>query len=180
MPRIAVDMDEVIADALSEYLARYNTDFGANLTKAELWGKRIADLVAPEHWPRLDSYFDDETFFHNLAVIEGSQDVLRELSSQHEVFIVTAAMEVPCSLAPKYVWLQQHFPFIPPDNYVFCGNKSIIAADYLIDDSVYQLERFQGQGIIFTSPRNINETRFPRVNSWEEVREMFLEQRMIA
>jgi 5'(3')-deoxyribonucleotidase len=180
MSRIAVDMDEVIADALSEYLARYNADFGTSLTKHDLKGKRMADLVAPEHWPRLDAYFDDESFFQNLAVIEGSQDVLRELSSQHEIFIVTAAMEVPCSLAPKFVWLQEHFPFIPPDNYVFCGNKTIIAADYLIDDSVYQLDRFTGQGILFTSPRNINVTKYPRVNSWEEVREMFLKEQMIA
>ena len=136
--------------------------------------------MAPEHWPRLDSYFDNENFFRNLRVIEGSQDALRELASQHEIFIVTAAMEVPCSLAAKFAWLQEHFSFIPPDKYVFCGNKTIIAADYLIDDSVYQLDRFTGQGILFTSPRNIHVTKYPRVNSWEEVRQMFLEQQMIA
>lgn len=167
-------MDEVIADALSEYLSRYNADFGQNLTKADLMGQRLADLVAPEHWPRLDSYFDDASFFTNLEVMENSQDVVRELAAQYDIFIVTAAMEIPRSFAPKFEWLQRHFPFIPPDNYVFCGNKAVIAADYLIDDSVYQLQRFEGQGVIFTSPRNIHEKRFPRVNNWPEVREMFL------
>jgi 5'-nucleotidase len=174
MPRIAIDMDEVIADALSEYLSRYNADFGQNLTKADLLGQRLADLVAPEYWPRLDSYFDDASFFAKLGVIEGSQDVIRELAACYDIFIVTAAMEIPCSFAPKFEWLQRHFPFIPPDNYVFCGNKAVIAADYLIDDSVYQLQRFEGQGVIFTSPRNIHEKRFLRVNNWQEVREMFL------
>jgi 5'(3')-deoxyribonucleotidase len=43
-------------------------------------------------------------------------------------------MTVPNSLGPKYRWLQRHFPFIPPTHYVFCGNKSILRADYLIDD----------------------------------------------
>lgn len=180
MPRIAVDMDEVMADSLTEYLARYNADCNGCLTKDDLIGKRIFDLVPPEHWERLDSYYDDAAFFSNLGVIEGSQDVLRELSQHHDVFIVTAAMEVPCSLGPKFAWLQQHFPFIPPDNYVFCGNKGIIAADYLIDDSVYQLERFKGQGILFTSPRNVHVTKFPRVNSWKEVREMFLREEALA
>jgi 5'(3')-deoxyribonucleotidase len=180
MPRIAVDMDEVVADSLAEYLARYNADCNACLTKDDLTGKRISDLVPPEHWERLDSYYDDPTFFSNLGVMEGSQEVLRDLSANYDIFVVTAAMEVPCSLAPKFAWLRQHFPFIPPDNYVFCGNKGIIAADYLIDDSVYQLERFQGQGILFTSPRNIYVTKFPRVNNWEEVREMFLKERALA
>ncbi len=180
MLRIAVDMDEVMADALAEYLARYNADFGANFSKSDLHGKRMSDLVPPEHWPRLDSYFDDGTFFENLAVMEGSQEVLQELSAHYEIFIVTAAMEVPASFAPKFVWLQRHFPFIPKDHYVFCGNKGIIAADYLIDDSAYQLERFQGKGIIYTSPRNIHVTEYPRVNNWQEVREMFAKERALA
>jgi 5'(3')-deoxyribonucleotidase len=180
MPRIAIDMDEVVADALAEYLSRYNADFEEKLTKQDLLGKRLADLVPSEHWPRLDAYFDDEQFFRNLEVIDGSQEVIRELAEHYDIYIVTAAMEIPCSLAPKFEWLQRHFPFIPPDNYVFCGNKGIVAADYLIDDSVYQLERFQGQGILYTSPRNINETRFPRVNDWNDVREMFLRKPVLA
>jgi 5'(3')-deoxyribonucleotidase len=176
MPRIAIDMDEVMADALSEYLLRYNTDFGQTLKKEHLWGRRLADVVPSEHWPHLDSYFDDEEFFRNLEVMEGSQEIIRELSHSYEIYIVTAAMEVPCSFVPKFEWLQRHFPFITPDHYVFCGNKGVIAADYLIDDGVYQLERFQGQGIIYTSPRNVNETRFPRVDDWVQVREMFLKK----
>jgi 5'(3')-deoxyribonucleotidase len=176
MPRIAIDMDEVIADSLSEYLSRYNADFGQNLKKEDLLGQRLADLVSPEHWPRLNSYFDDASFFANLDVMEDSQNVIRELAAHYDIFIVTAAMEVPCSFVPKFEWLQRHFPFISPDNYVFCGNKGIIAADYLIDDSIYQLQRFEGQGIIYTSPRNIHEKRFPRVNNWQEVREMFVKQ----
>ncbi|MGA8594060.1 MAG: hypothetical protein WB676_04890 [Bryobacteraceae bacterium] len=174
MARIAIDMDEVIADSLSEYLSRYNADFGQNMTKENLMGQRLADLVSPEYWPRLDSYFDDANFFKNLEVMESSQDVVRELAGYYEIFIVTAAMEIPCSFVPKFEWLQRHFPFIPPDNYVFCGNKGVIAADYLIDDNVYQLQRFEGQGIIYTSPRNIHEKGFPRVNNWREVREVFL------
>lgn len=180
MVRIAIDMDEVMADALTEYLSRYNADFKRNLTKQDLWGKRLADVVPSAHWPRLDKYFDDEEFFRHLAVIEGSQETIRDLTRSYDVFIVTAAMEVPRSLAPKFEWLQRHFPFIPPQNYVFCGNKGIIAADYLIDDSVYQLERFKGQGIIYTSPRNANETRFPRVNNWADVRQMFLKESVLV
>jgi 5'(3')-deoxyribonucleotidase len=31
----------------------------------------------------------------------------------------------------KYEWMHEHFPFIPDSHLVFCGDKSIIAADFL-------------------------------------------------
>jgi 5'(3')-deoxyribonucleotidase len=37
------------------------------------------------------------------------------------VFVVSAAMDVPCSFAAKYRWLQHHFLFIPSSNIVFGG-----------------------------------------------------------
>ncbi|QHT64079.1 hypothetical protein GXP70_22925 [Paenibacillus lycopersici] len=52
----------------------------------------------------------------------------------------------------------------------FCGNKSLIHADYLIDDSVRNIKPFKGHGLLFTNPYNKKaETELARVNSWEEV-----------
>ena len=81
-----------------------------------------------------------------------SRKIIRELMSRYEVFITTAAMDVPCSFTAKFDWLQKHFPFIPASHVVFCGDKSIVAADYLIDDDVRHFERFRGEGI-YSLPR---------------------------
>ena len=81
---------------------------------------------------------------------------------------------MPCSFAPKFEWLQKHFPYISPRNVVFCGDKSIVAADYLIDDDPRHFERFKGEGILFTAPHNVNQTAYRRVNNWREIRELFL------
>ena len=75
----------------------------------------------------------------------GAQVVLKDLSARFEIFIATQAMTVPNSLGPKYRWLQRHFPFIPPTHYVFCGNKSILRAEYLIDDLPRNLLRLKAQ-----------------------------------
>jgi 5'(3')-deoxyribonucleotidase len=91
------------------------------------------------------------------------------------VFITTAAMEVPSSFNAKFRWLARHFPFIPSSHIVFCGDKCVLAVDYLIDDNARHFERLQGEGILFTAPHNIHETRFRRVNDWFDVRKMFLE-----
>jgi 5'(3')-deoxyribonucleotidase len=99
--------------------------------------------------------------------------VLQQLSARFEIFIATQAMTVPNSLGPKYRWLQRHFPFIPPTHYVFCGNKSILRANFLIDDLPRNLLRFEGQGLLYAAPHNLAATGFLRVNSWEEVAQYF-------
>ncbi len=172
--RICVDMDEVMADALAEHLLRYNRDHDENLTLADLQGKALWEVVALDRHNALESYLRSEDFFENLAVMPESQRVLRMLQQTHEIFIATAAMEVPTSFHQKFRWLERHFPFIPPSHIVYCGDKSILNADFLIDDNPRQLRRFRGEGILFTSPHNINVQGFRRVNDWLDVEKLFL------
>ncbi len=81
MKRIAVDMDEVLADALSEHLARYNRDHGEAITKGHLEGKWLWDVVSADRHERLEGYLRSEDFFEDLPVLEHSQEVLEKLSS---------------------------------------------------------------------------------------------------
>lgn len=172
--RICVDMDEVMADTLSEHLRRYNEAFDEAITTADLAGKGLWELTPAERRQQLRAFLDAEDFFEDLPLMPGAQPVLASLSERFEIFIATQAMTVPNSLGPKYRWLQRHFPFIPPTNYVFCGNKSILLADYLIDDLPRNLERFQGTGLLFSAPHNLTATgNFTRVNNWEEVAAYF-------
>jgi 5'(3')-deoxyribonucleotidase len=172
--RIAVDMDEVIADAVTEHLLRYNRDHGEQITKDDLHGKWLWDVVTVDRHPMLEAYLRSEDFFAVLEVMPESQRVMRALQDRYEVFIATAAMEVPTSFEQKFRWLGQHFPFIPASHIVYCGDKGILRADYLIDDNPRQLLRFQGEGILYSSPHNVNVTGYRRVKDWLEVEELFL------
>jgi len=78
-------------------------------------------------------------------------------------------MEVPGSFDAKFRWLREHFSFIPTSNIVFCGDKEIIDADYLIDDRSRHFARFRGTGILFTAPHNADERGYLRANNWNEV-----------
>ncbi len=185
-PIIAVDMDEVIADALQEHIDRYNRDFANDhcpaITLADLHGRRLWQVVPAHRHSALDNYFRDEDFFRNLHVMPHAQRVLERLQSRYEVFIASAAMEVPSSFIAKYDWLAEHFPFIPASHIVFCGDKSILRADFLIDDNPRQLALFQDnrvggtlrEGILYTSPANIHITNYRRVDNWQAVEQMFL------
>jgi|SRR5262245_6682758 len=180
-PRIAIDMDEVMADALAEHLRRYNAAYGANLGLADVQGRHLEDCIPPEHRAAAEAMLD-ASFFEDLDVLPDCQAVVRELAERYDVFIASAAMDVPCSFDAKYRWLRRHFPFIPPSHIVFCGDKSIVDADYLIDDRARHFPRFKGQPMLFSAPHNAAETAYPRVASWKEVRDYFarLESRSAA
>lgn len=166
-------MDEVIADAVAEHLLRYNRDYNEALTVADLRGKWLWDIVHEDRHPALEAYLRSEDFFAVLSVMPDAQRVLRDLQKHYEVFIATAAMEVPTSFTAKYNWLGEHFPFIPPSHVVFCGDKSILRADYLIDDMPRNLLRFEGTGILYSAPHNLAAQGFTRVADWQEVAAYF-------
>ena len=167
-------MDEVIADAVTEHLLRYNRDHDEQITKDDLHGKWLWDVVATDRHPKLDEYLRSNDFFEVLDVMPESQRVMKALQQKYELFIATAAMEVPTSFVAKYAWLERHFPFIPASHIVYCGDKGILRADYLIDDNPRQLRRFEGEGILYSAPHNAAVTGYRRVKDWLEVEAMFL------
>ena len=174
MQRIAIDMDEVIADANQRFFDWYKRDFNLKIEEHLITGKYLRDVVPADHRSTVVQYPHTEGFFKDLPVMADSQEVILELSKKYEIFIASAAMEFKTSFVHKFEWLKEHFPFIPWTNIVFCGDKSIINADYLIDDHVRHFKHFRGQGILFTSPHNINEDWNPRVNNWREVAKLLL------
>jgi 5'(3')-deoxyribonucleotidase len=179
MKRLCIDMDETIADAAAEYLGRYNRDHGTSLSKADLTGRTIYDVVHADHRERVTAYFHSDDFFVDLPVIPDSQRVIAALMEKYEVFIASAAMEFPSSFLPKFRWLERHFPFIDPMKIVFCGDKSILHADYLIDDHPHHFKNFQGEGILFSAPHNHGVIGYRRVEDWRDVEGLLLgEQRM--
>ena len=173
MKRICVDMDEVMADTLAEHLRRYNQTFDEAVTPQDLAGKGLFEITPVDRRQQLRAFLDAEDFFEDLALMPGAQDVLQQLSARFDIFIATQAMAVPNSLGSKYRWLQRHFPFIPPTQYIFCGDKSILRADYLIDDLPKNLLRFEGQGLLYTAPHNLTATGFLRVDNWQQVADYF-------
>jgi len=170
--RIAIDQDQVLADLLSEWLRRYNNDYNDNLKKEQVNHWNWHDLVKPECGKKIYDYLDDPDLFESLPVIEDAQEVVKELSEKFDIFIVTAPWNMN-NVIPKYKWLKKHFSFLDDRNFVFTRNKSIIDAEWLIDDKPSNLDDFAGSCILFDAPHNRDVTKYMRVLNWEEVREYF-------
>ncbi len=178
--RIAVDMDEVIADYFGEQVARYQVWSGTNVDIPTTAGKRLRECVPEAHRDYVSSLPRTPGFFAGLKMIEGSRSALATLSAHAEIYIVSAATEYPNSLREKFDWLAENFPFIDWRHIVLCGDKSIINAEYMIDDNIYHLRRFAGEKILFDSPHNWHVTdAVHRVRNWEEVLAFFRKRNLL-
>ncbi|SDR01122.1 5' nucleotidase, NT5C type [Flagellimonas zhangzhouensis] len=171
---IFVDMDEVMADAYMAHIEIYNQEFNAQLCVEECFGREVWQCVPKEHQKNIKDHTRRIGFFRDLRVIPDSQEVLLELSKKYKVYIASAAMEFPDSLKEKSDWLDLHFPFIPWQNRILCGDKHILKGDVLIDDRSKNLEPFNGRSIMFSSPHNANENSFERAHNWQEIADKLL------
>jgi len=171
---IAIDMDETIVDTLSRHLDWYNTEFNQQLSKADLHGAKIYQRVLPEALAKVKAYPDHPDFFADLEANEQAIDVIHRLTEGYDIVIATAAMEHPNSFAAKYQWLAKHLPFLSPMNFIFCGRKNLVRADYLIDDSSRHFVGFGGQGVLYSAPHNVRESADIRVDNWSQIYDLFL------
>lgn len=137
-----------IADYYSNDLKVYNELYEAELTISDL------NEIYPETDKIMSYIRNTKGFFKDLSLIENAQHMISDLMQEHEIFIVTAAMDFPNSFDDKFYWLQSHFPSNKKENIVFCGNKSIIHAEYLIDDNIDHFSNFSGIGLLFTAQHN--------------------------
>jgi 5'-nucleotidase len=164
---IAIDMDGVIADTETHFINWYEREYGVRVDKADIQGLAENDMFPEKTAAR--KFALTAGFFRTLPVMPGAIEALKTLMESYEVYIVSAAMEFPLSLSEKLEWLLEHFPFIDWRHIIFCGDKSIINTDYMIDDHIKNLDFFKGTTIMFHAFHNVNYNHHQRVNNWDEV-----------
>lgn len=169
--RIIIDMDGVMADVYLRYIQRELEETGRQIIYAETNG-----LTEKGAFPNCMKHVNERDFFRYIPLMKGAVEAVQKLNDQYEVFIVSAAMEFPYSLEEKYFWLQEHFPFLSWEQFAFCGSKTVIAGDIMIDDNFKNLDHFKGRTLLFTQPHNIREHDHPheRVGSWQEITHLLL------
>lgn len=174
MLRLTLDMDDVLANTHEKLTDIILNDFSTILTEDDLKTGALKDLLHPKQLTKLYKIINSPGFFADIEVKQDAIETVRALSGYYEIFVATACMEFPNSFKDKFDWLARHFGFIPWTNLVFCGYKSIIQSDFLIDDHTRNLQAFKGEGILFTAAHNLGSTGFRRVSSWKDVSELFL------
>jgi 5'(3')-deoxyribonucleotidase len=171
--RLAIDMDEVMADTIDKFMAVYRRDHNVELPLEEMNGKEFHELLPDTLNGSWRNYVNAPGFFRDIKVMPDSQEIVKELYAKYDLYVVSAAMEFRNSLIDKLDWLNEHFPFISWKNIIFCGNK-IVDVQIMIDDRIRNFANFGGRKILFTSPHNYYITEYERANTWQEVADKLL------
>ncbi len=164
---IAVDMDGVLADTETHFIKYYEAESGEKVDRKSLLG--VPENIGFPDKTAVRRYVHTPGFFRSLPLINGSVSAIKTLIQDFDVYIVSAAMEFPLSLFEKKQWLEEHFPFISWKHIVFCGDKSIIKTDYMIDDHIKNLDYFSGIPLLFSASHNVHVTHHHRLNNWDEI-----------
>ena len=175
MKSIIIDMDEVMADTMGGMInlyreKKYDGEIKYDIMSGGSWIRGFPK----DHQAMVREWLFEPGFFRHLPVMKDSVEVVRELNNKYRVFIVSAALEFPNSLRDKLDWLTEHFSFIPWQQIVFCGTKSIVHGDFMIDDLVRNLEPFNGKKYLYSGYHNAEITGYDRLNNWQEVAGVFL------
>jgi 5'(3')-deoxyribonucleotidase len=172
-PRIAIDMDEVLADTVDKFIELYKERHQHEIILADMHGLEIRQAMPPHLISTVRPYVNERGFFRDLKVMPGSQEVVKALTENYDVYIASAAMEFKYSLEDKQAWLEEHFPFISWTNIIFCGKK-ILDVDIIIDDRIKNFVTFNGRKLLYSSPHNLLIEDFERVNNWQDVADKLL------
>ena len=159
-------MDNVIADMESHYIITYEKEYGIKVAPESLRGRPEAEAF-PDGI--IHKFLFTPGFFRTAPVMPGSREAIKKLMADFDIYIVSAAMQFPHSLSEKLDWISEHFPFIHWKQIIFCGDKSKINTDIMIDDHVKNLDVFTGHTIIYTASHNVNITRHTRADTWDDV-----------
>ncbi|MGC4036796.1 MAG: 5'(3')-deoxyribonucleotidase [Chitinophagaceae bacterium] len=175
MERLIIDMDEVMADTMGGMINWYRKQgYKGDIDFSKMPGGSWLKGFPEEHHKIVRAHLFDVGFFRDLPVMKDCIEVMEQLNKKYSVFIVSAAMEFPNSLIDKLNWLSEHFPFLKWQQLVFCGSKSIVHGDHMIDDLVRNFEGFNGKKYLYGGPHNTEINGYKRLNSWKEVAETFL------
>lgn len=169
--RILVDMDGVLADVYTTFFELHERETGQKLTIND-----IAGLLEEEAFKNQRRWVSSPGFFRELPVMPDSREVLMKLNAHYKIIVVSLATEFPYCLTDKQLWMHKNFPFISWKQLVFCGDKSIVKADIMIDDHFKNLDHFDGRKILFSQPHNMLKTdsRHTRVSTWAEIENLLI------
>lgn len=149
---IGVDVDDVCADLLTAWLARYNRTWNDsltvdqvtewNITKFVKCGARIFDLLDP-------------SVYEEVKPLPGALETVNRLRAIGRVVFITTG-----NGDAKLAWLLRHgflpqssSPFVHPDFFV-AYDKTLVRADFLFDDHVKNVESFPGFGYLVPQAHN--------------------------
>lgn len=182
--RVAVDMDEVLAQWVQAILDRHNSIPGNTFVTREqiddYWA--MEKILGPQGKDFIRACNRDPIFYYELKPVATALSglMLLEETPSLEVMIATAApLDAAASFHGKVAWMEKYLPNFPLKRFVCIQKKSLLDADILIDDAAHNIQDWidanpKRKAVLFDAPWNrskqFDEERVLRVKTWRDKR----------
>lgn len=154
---VGVDVDEVCANLLGEWLRRYNRVYDDCKTPEDIRGWGMPENVKPECGARIYDILREPDLYDHILPIDGARGaVLKMREVGHRVVFVTSC--TTGTTDAKVRWLER-WGFLPSGpkvhkDFVACSDKALVNVDVLFDDNVETIERFPRAAYLVMVPHN--------------------------
>ena len=156
----AIDVDEVIRDNIENMLKVYNQEFGDNKKLEDVFDFQVDKVftkVQELTGETASKYFFEQhaqEVFTDSSAIEGSKEAIDKLRKIGKVIIVTYQKNMENRIR-TLEWLDKYD--VKYDGICFLRDKSLIHADYLVDDNDWNFIGCNCEtGILIRRPYNEN------------------------
>jgi 5'(3')-deoxyribonucleotidase len=144
---VYVDMDGVIVDLLTPWLAQYNEDFRDSVKPEDIKEWDTSKFV--KCGKLIFNYLDHEGIWFNAPPYPGAIEMLKKWHDQgHELYLATTPWHSKYCLIEKVLWVNKHLPFLGCERLIFTHNKGLLRGDILIDDKPENLTGFRGARVL--------------------------------
>lgn len=190
--KIAIDIDDVLADFVTSLCRFHNDKYGTSLTRENFHSYRVSEVWGGTDEEAISKIFEfhDSRYFRDIAPVDGSIEAINNLSKRFDLAVLTSRHR---KFEPETVeWLETYFHgaftnkiYFSHNSYADFGNtkrKSDFCMEiniaFLIEDSLEYAKECRRTGTrvyLFDRPWNRKEepTGITRVKNWQEIMEYF-------
>ena len=188
MKKILIDIDDVICENV--YFDVMKKVTGSDIDLDDCKHYKIEDNfnVTAEQKAEFFKRICNDNIYKTAKLKTNCKEVIEKLNKRYEIYICSAVVvsgnkdDSGNLFTEKFNFLCKNFPFLNPNNFIFCSDKTMFRADIMIDDKTENLEgNNKRMKLLFTAfhNKNINEKELKeqgliRVTDWKEVEKILL------
>lgn len=162
-PKIILDCDDVLFNTNEVALEHQNKKYGTSYSIEDLskWG-----LTGNEILDERLKLFSDPNFVKSQPLYPGAKKFVEELCSFADVSFATAVP--PRCMSARAERIIEEFD-VPAEKVIIASDKSLLQADYLLDDSAKNIENSSAKHpVLFRRPWNYSISGITSVSKYED------------
>jgi 5'(3')-deoxyribonucleotidase len=161
---IGLDIDGVVSETHSKWVAEYNRLSGDNLKVDEIVDWKISKFVKDGYKNKIPKLYD------NILPVFGAIRGIKQLrDAGYKLLFITTPTKY--TFGTKYFWLKKYHLLESDKEYIEAFDKSFINVDILVDDSFENIKKNKTIGILYNAPWNLSYV-YPeqlRARNWKDV-----------